>query len=147
MLSNKDFITLLNFIIHKDSPYWRRSLILLIRDYGIRGSSQRERKESLANRMYNLIFGKSLRIREGKNRGKFKESPIKYYFSIERRNKVERDRFGRNKFALLDEQLDIADDMGFSNIVERVTRRIKELKYYLKYLVYKNKYLELRSKV
>ena len=146
LLSNKDLITLLNFIIYKDSRYWKRNLSDLIREYRISGRRFRERKKSLSNRIYDLLFGKGLKITVGEDAGKFKESPRKYYFSIDRRNRVVTDRFGRNKFELLQDQLDIADDMGFSETVESVERRIKELKYYLKYLVYKNKYLELRSK-
>lgn len=146
LLSDEDLITLLNFIIHIGSEYWDEGLRELKRKYGIPGMSDEERKKSLSNRIYDLLFGKGLKITVGSKAGKFKESPRKYYFSIDRRNRVVTDISGRNIFALLQDQLDIAKDMGFSEIVDSVRERIKELKYYLKYLVYKNKYLELRSK-
>jgi len=146
LLSNRDLIALLNFIIHKDSPYWGRNLNNLIKTYRITGRNLRDRKKSLARRIYDLIFGKGLKITSGTNRGKFKESPRSYYFSIDRRNRVVTDIRGRNIFALLDEQLDIADDMGFSKTATSVRQRIKEIKYYLKYLVYKNKYTNLKNR-
>lgn len=135
LLSNKDLITLLNFYLYHESDYWKNNLIKLTRDYKIVGTSLYSRKISLARRIYKLIFGKGRRITSGINKGRIREIPETYYFSIDR----------RKRFDKLSKQLDIISDMGFTDDVELLIKRIKEIKYYMKYLVYKNKYLKLKN--
>lgn len=137
ILLDTELITLLNFINYYSDPYWKTSLNKLISTYKISGIDHFNRRKNLAIRMSNLIFGKALKITSGENKGKFKETNNIYYFSYKRRQ--------RSFFKILEKQLEIADDMGFSNEIDILLARIKNIKYFLKYLSYKNKYLKLKN--
>lgn len=141
-LTDIELIILLNFILTYNNPYWKESLDKLLEDYKIGGTTRIARKRSLANMIKKKIFGETTYI---KNEGVRKpiENNTQYYFSIYRRNIF--DMQDNKKIYVVQEQLQILNDMGFGKYIYDIGRRIKRLKYFLKYLVYKNKYITLKN--
>ncbi|ADO67466.1 hypothetical protein crov432 [Cafeteria roenbergensis virus] len=138
-LTDINLIILLNFILTYHNPHWKNSLDKLSNYYKIGGRTQRERKISLKNTIYKKLFGGTIRNYKGIPT----ESGTQYYFSIYRREKYEIQN--NKKFFVVKEQLQILDEMGFGKYRDIIEKRIKQLKYFLKYLVYKNKYLTLKN--
>lgn len=133
ILELTELIALLNFVKFYNSSFWKLELDKIIREYKIMGRTRKQRRESLKNIIYLKIFGKS----KVTNKEELSTSN-NYYFN---KNRI-------NRFNVVSKvHLIKAREIGFNNEANSVISRVENIKYYLKYLVYKNKYLKLKNKL